>query len=220
MSAHPLHTCFNLYILLLTHLLVSQEQLLALFLAEDDRRAGEWYVVPRSCHWRDQFLHRTNRIFCETSFRDSFRLNPSTVEALLTALGPHIEGTPTNFRMPVPARHRLLIYLYYVAHGVSFQVLSNQFAYGRSTISNIIHLVSWKIREIIAPEYIRWPDARERSGIVQRTLEESGIPNCVAYIDGTHMEIARPAKNGDDYFNRKCVYSTNVLGRDDLHWHP
>jgi hypothetical protein len=99
-------------------------------------------------------------------------------------------------------------------------VLSSQFAYGKSTISSIIHMVSEKIREVICPEYIRWPDARERSGIVQRTFEKPSIPNCVAYMDGAHMAVEQPAENGRDYFNRKCFYSTNVLGRDDLHWHP
>ena len=218
----PLHTraatAFSVAIFLSIPLVRFREQFSALLIAGGSGRAGEWYIIPRSCEWRTQFLHRENRIFYETSFKISFHLSPNTVEMLLNILGQHIAGTPTNFRMPVPTRHRLLIYLYYVAQGMSYQALSNQFAYGRSTISRIIYLVSSKIKDIITPEYVRWPNAQERARIVQQTLQQSGMPNCVGYIDGTHLAIARPVRNGSDYFNRKSYYSINVLGKDNLHW--
>lgn len=179
---------------------------------ESGGRTGEWYVIPRSPQWRNAFPRPDNHTFAETSFKASFHLSPQAAERLLCILGPHIEGTPTNFRLPVPVRHRLLIFLYFVAHGASYQVLSNQFAYGRATVCKIVNLVATKVRDVVGREYIRWPDEQERARITRQIQRQSRVPNCVAYMDGTHLAITRPATNGEDYFNRKGYYSLNVLG--------
>jgi hypothetical protein len=43
--------------------------------------------------------------------------------------------------------------------------------------------------------------------------QQTGIPGIVGALDGTHIEIRKPAKeNADVYFNRKCRYSVNVQG--------
>ena len=41
---------------------------------------------------------------------------------------------------------------------------------------------------------------------------QTGIPGIVGAIDGTHISIRKPCRNGEAYFNRKSFYSLNVQG--------
>ena len=68
-------------------------------------------------------------LFMEFEFRKAFRMTRASVETLHTLLQPHISGTPSKFRLPIPSHERLCIFLYYVAQGRTLLVTANQFHY-------------------------------------------------------------------------------------------
>lgn len=45
-------------------------------------------------------------------------------------------------------------------------------------------------------------------------FEKYGIPQTIAFVDGTHVRIQAPVHNQDDYINRKLYHSINVQVRD------
>ena len=63
----------------------------------------------------------------------------------------------------------------------------------------------------IRTKFIKFPSTEE---IVQSSVEKFfntfRIPQCLAAIDCTHIEIKQPSENSTDYINRKNQYSLNV----------
>ena len=51
-----------------------------------------------------------------------------------------------------------------------------------------------------AAKKANWPDATERKEIKERIFRKSGFPECLGFVDGTHVVLyACPAKNWEDY---------------------
>ncbi len=46
-------------------------------------------------------------------------------------------------------------------------------------------------------------------------LRRAGIPQVIAALDGTHIEIRKPPHSGDTYVNRKGYFSLNVSAACD-----
>ncbi|TPX54219.1 hypothetical protein PhCBS80983_g05998, partial [Powellomyces hirtus] len=65
----------------------------------------------------------------------------------------------------------------------------------------------------LAPRVIYWPSEAERKQIKEDIHKKSWFPECVGFVDGTHLPIyQRPAKkDAEDYFNRKRTYLFNVM---------
>ena len=52
--------------------------------------------------------------------------------------------------------------------------------------------------------------SQRRQEISAAVQEDSGIPNVIGFIDGTHIAIKAPIKNPEVYVNRKKFHSLNV----------
>ena len=59
------------------------------------------------------------------------------------------------------------------------------------------------------PHFIKWPEDTSESAAA--FLKRCGIPNVIGAIDGTHVEIEKPAQFSDNYINRKNYFSLNIL---------
>ena len=63
----------------------------------------------------------------------------------------------------------------------------------------------------LSKRFVSWPSPDQRNIISRRIQETYGIPDCVGFVDGTHVQLnVRPAIDGEVYFNRKHRYSFNV----------
>jgi hypothetical protein len=172
----------------------------------------EWYVLPRSTHWACRLFNSNE--FLDAQFEQSFRLSRISFYRLLERLRPFIEKQSTRFRDPVPADRRLGIFLYHIAQGATYTVLSNQFAVGRSTVSNIIGEVGLSICRHLSRAYIHFLTTDEALVTAAFWEKQVQIPGIVACIDGSHIPIKRPRHDGEGYFNRKHFYSLNVQGME------
>src|SRR5579859_982441 len=133
--------------------------------------------------------------------------------ANLPTLEPYIALQNTNYRPCMNSRTRLLVFLYHVCTGSNYTVVANQFGIGASTVSKCVHEVTYAILAHMWKVYICLPTVTEAQKSMYAWEQQTGIPGVVGALDGTHIEIRKPAKeDADIYFNRKCRYSVNVEG--------
>ena len=59
---------------------------------------------------------------------------------------------------------------------------------------------------------IRLPTEIEVEAIMKEFEEISGFPQAVGSIDGCHIRIKAPLKDGEDYINRKDYHSIILQG--------
>lgn len=170
----------------------------------------EWYVLPRSTHWR-QFIFSSQH-FLDCQFQNSFRMTRHSFSVLHSMLQPHIQKKQTHLRPTIPSELRLAIFLYHVVQGAAYTSVSDQFAVGKSTISVIIGNVARAIVSHLSARYIRFSTMDEAMRSMEYWRAKTGIPGVVACIDGSHIPILQPANSGSAYCNRKGYYSINVQG--------
>ena len=175
----------------------------------------EWYVYPRSLHWRSQLF--STHAFLEGSFQDKFLMSRRSFFKLHSLLQPHIQKQQTHLRPTVPSDLRLAIFLYHIAQGAGYSVVSDSFAVGRSTVSKIVGEVARAIVNHLSIRYVRFPTIEEATRTMEYFRSKSGIPGVVACIDGCHISIIKPALSGTAYCNRKGFYSINVQGTTTIH---
>jgi len=77
-------------------------------------------------------------------------------EHLHQLLQPYIEKKTTTFRKPLPSKRRLTIFLYHITQGAPDTVVSNQFGYGKTSISKIVGEVSKAIVQNLSQQYIHF----------------------------------------------------------------
>jgi hypothetical protein len=112
-------------------------------------QARSIWMEVQSRHWIRHVLNSV--LLHRKQFEDSFRMSYDSFEKLHRILGtfqylevrlivaPYITLQDTRFRLATPSRVRLLAFLYHIAHGATYCVISNQFGIGESTVSKCIH---------------------------------------------------------------------------------
>lgn len=106
----------------------------------------------------------------------------------------------------------VLIYVYWLAHGLSYRVVSSVFNVPKSTVHRIVHKVANNIW-INLKRAISFPQPRELDAVGQGFANLSGSPSfsgVVGAIDGSHIRIKPPARHRIDYLNYKGFYSVNM----------
>lgn len=200
---------------LLAAVLQSLLSLLKISSLQINRRKDEWYIKPRSTHWANTILNDPKQ-FPDDQFKKTFRMTRSTFENLHSKLAHRIEGRGSNFREPIPPRHRLLMYLYHVGQGINLRETGEKFGCGKSTAGDMVRLVTEAINSVMFYDYVKIPTKEEFTHIAVSFENRYHIPQCGGCIDGSHFAIIKPVHHGSDYFNRKNYYSINCQGKHPL----
>lgn len=106
----------------------------------------------------------------------------------------------------------VLIYVFWLAQGLSYQVVCRVFNVPKSTVHRIIHKVANNIW-INLKRAISFPQIEELHAVGQGFAHLSGSPafhNVVGAIDGSHIRLKPPAQHRIDYLNYKGFYSVNM----------
>jgi hypothetical protein len=194
-----------------------------LFLSMTTPQSRRVWTEIRSLHWSRNVIKGI--LLDGGQFEDNFRMSRASFENLHALLGiiliheikiniiePYITLQDTRFRLATPSRIRLLAFLYFITQGAGYRVVSNQFGMGISTVSKCVHDCTTQILRHMFHTYICLPTFDEAQQIMESWRHQTGIPGIVGAIDGTHIEIRKPAKDGEVYFNRKHFYSLNIQG--------
>nr|XP_061797549.1 putative nuclease HARBI1 [Nerophis lumbriciformis] len=106
----------------------------------------------------------------------------------------------------------VLIYLYWLAHGLSYIVVARVFNVPKSTVHRVVHKVANYICRNLR-RAIAFPQAEELDAVGRGFAQLSGSPafrNVVGAIDCSQIRIKPPARHRIDYLNYKGYYSVNM----------
>ena len=142
----------------------------------------------------------------------NFRMYRETFTYICEEIREFIEKSNTNFRKAVTVEMRVAIALYFYSGTCDYRTISNLFGIGRSTVCNILHVVSKTIVKRLLPKIIRLPNEIEVQTIMREFEEISGFPQAVGAVDGCHIRIKAPLKDAEDYINRKDYHSIILQG--------
>ena len=106
----------------------------------------------------------------------------------------------------------VLIYVYWLAHGLSYRVVSSVFSVPRSTVHWIINKVA-RHKGNNLKKVIHFPSAEDLDAVGQGFGLLAGHPvfnNAVGAINGCHVRIKPPQLHSLDCLNYKGFYSINM----------
>ena len=89
---------------------------------------------------------------------------------------------------------------------------------GESTARNIIKEVAQVLTSVLAPIYLKHPNANEWASICTQFLQKWNFPNCCGAIDGKHVTIQAPSNSGSLFFNYKKSFSIVLLAACDVNY--
>ncbi|XP_033971714.1 protein ALP1-like [Trematomus bernacchii] len=135
-----------------------------------------------------------------------FRMSRDSLEALMRCLGP-------ERRQAWEHHMTVLTTVYWLAHGLSYSVVSRAFQVPLSTVHRLVHQ---GVEDIAAlrQSVIRLPAGPELEEVGQGFQQLANSPafsSCVGAIDGCHIRIKTPpGPSGQDYINRKLFPSIQL----------
>ncbi|WKY15690.1 hypothetical protein Q1695_000855 [Nippostrongylus brasiliensis] len=138
------------------------------------------------------------------------RLYPEEFENLHERLARRLSHF-TSHRAPIPSRHRLCLFLRFIAHGTSYAHLSGEFAIGRSTACPIAREVAHAIVDELhdlafpIPTLSTWRNAEEQF------CTQWDYPAAMGALDGKQIACVCPSRSGSSFFNYKGHYSIVLL---------
>ena len=144
-------------------------------------------------------------------------------------------------RPQAPPKYQLALFIHRLAHGYEVKAEARLFGVSGElcqTSAVLTHAAgtvqTWTDRSIQAiarqlQTYIHWPDLDERYDLKARIKSIHGIPQCLGFVDGCHINLerapTRPGKTAAAFHSRKERYGFNVVAVVDdkkrftyLHW--
>ncbi len=128
-----------------------------------------------------------------------YRVGQQSMEAIMRIL-------PSKYIQGWSHEVHILITVYWLAHGLSYSVVSRAFRVPKSIVCRLVHDGVEKI-SALHTEVIRLPATRALDEVGQAFAQLANSPvfsKCVSSIDGCHVCIKTlPGHSGQDYLNRK-----------------
>ncbi|XP_033991066.1 protein ALP1-like [Trematomus bernacchii] len=135
-----------------------------------------------------------------------YRLGRQSLEALLRIL-------PSKTTQGWSHEVNILMTIYWLAHGLSYSVVSRAFDVPKSTVCRLVHTGVEKIAAL-RQEVIKLPPPGELEEVGQAFARLANSPvfsRCVGAIDGCHVRIKTPpGPQGQDDLNRKLFPSIQL----------
>ncbi|XP_054843778.1 uncharacterized protein LOC129335367 [Eublepharis macularius] len=177
-------------------------------LAELEEPREHW-VCPRSLHWWDRIVSEQ---WDDHAWMMRFRMTKVTFLDLVEVLRPRLQRQTTTMRAPLSVERRVAVAVWCLANGCSFQVASDLFGIGRSTVAASLMEFCFAVEvELFSKTVCLGPDI----GLVMEGFRNLGFPHCIGAIDGSHIPICAPGGRPDQYGNRKNFSSILLQGTVD-----
>ena len=191
----------------------------ALLLRNDHRRRRRrrrrlhpyYWALPRPLEsWFD--IHYYDHNIPGTHFRKQLRLDRTTFELLLDEIRAQLARADSRMRKCLTPEKILAIGLHRLGHGSSYEAIGPNFNVGRSTVHEAVVDVIEALLDL-KNQYIQFPESEAQIIETRETFELwSALPNIAGAIDGTHVKIKKPHRDGADYFSRYQNYDIVVQG--------
>lgn len=112
-----------------------------------------------------------------------------------------------NLGRPIPARIQILATLRYLGTAALQSTVADTLGISQSSVSRCITRVCTELVNRI-DQFIVWP--QDTNAMKAKFFMSRGFPNVVGVIDGSHIRIQEPFRNGNAYINRKHFASLNI----------
>ena len=155
-------------------------------------------------------LRRSDR---EYFFR-YMRMTPEGFDAVLEAIRPLLERSDRR-RLPISPEERLAITLRFLATGDQVTSIARSFRMGVSTCHTCIYDTLDAIWTVLAPIHMPVPTEEMWRESEREFHHRWNFPNCIAALDGKHVNITCPRNTGSMYYNYKGRFSTVLLAAVD-----
>lgn len=108
----------------------------------------------------------------------------------------------------------VLIFIYWLAHALSYRVTAWTFPIPKSTVCRVVHKITHEIKNAVAAGWVICyprPDQLLAIGLGFAQLAwHPAFQKAVGAIDGCNIRIKPPGQNKEDYFNYKLFYSIQM----------
>ena len=95
-----------------------------------------------------------NKYWSESDWVANIRMSKEAFIYLCSELTLYIKTKDTNYRKTVSIEQKVAVALYFFSGSSDIQTISNLFDLGRSTVCEIIHLVTYAIVDNLLHKYI------------------------------------------------------------------
>ena len=151
-------------------------------------------------------------------FRHVFRITWDAFEYVHAAVEPDLRSRapPALARGRLKfwtSQEKLLVALYSMASGATYEVVADVFRDGLSTkqVQRFVVKASEALVNRLASVHIRTPQTSAELETVAKEIERwSGFPHCMGIIDGTHIPVSPKFEDQASHINRKSWYSILV----------
>ncbi|KAK5648168.1 hypothetical protein RI129_003060 [Pyrocoelia pectoralis] len=149
-------------------------------------------------------------------YKNFLRMDETTFNILLKKIEHRIQKNHTNMRESIPAIHKLIITLRYLATGESYRSLMYNFRVSESTISLFVPIVCQAIYEELKDNYLKVPSTVGEWLQISHEFEKQwNLPNVIGALDGKHIQIKAQGNAGSAYYNYKHQHSIVLLALVD-----
>lgn len=151
-------------------------------------------------------LWSSAQLFDDEEWKAQFRITRATFDYLLEQLGPAIKRRRTNYRVPIEPRRRLAIALWWFARSGEYRTVATMFGVGIATVFVIVRQVTSAILERLHQRFVSLPSGQTLDDTMT-AFRDRCYPQCAGAIGRTHIPIAPPRANPDDYMNKRGWHS-------------
>lgn len=151
-------------------------------------------------------LWASAELFNDEEWKAQFRVTRATFDYLLEQIGPAIKRRRTNYRVPIEPRRRLAIALWWFARSGEYRTIAMMFGVGIATVFVIVRQVTSAILERLYQRFVSLPSG-QRLDDTMTAFKDRCYPQGAGAIGSTHIPIAPPRENPDDYMNKRGWHS-------------
>ena len=175
------------------------------------RRKSVWVLAQPQFWFENMVLNQ----YEDNLWRKHFRVSRETFRYICDLVGHHLVRQDTNMRRAIPVQKRVGVALWRLATGNSYRATGLIFGVGRCTALKLKEeFCSALLR--VGNDYIKFPKGEAETRDAIEAFEEiSSFPQVVGAIDGSHIPIASPNEDANDYYNRKQFHSVVLQGVAD-----
>ncbi|XP_062609347.1 uncharacterized protein LOC134271110 [Saccostrea cucullata] len=141
-------------------------------------------------------------LFSTDNFRYHYRISKEMFEEILVNIGAYLTSNHGGGIEGIPPSKQLLVFMCYMSNKVTMREIGHYFDIGQSTVHGVLKRVNSAFNENLS-KIIQWPDFIEQQRIAQDFQLQSGLPDIIGALDGTHIRLSSCIGGDNDYINRK-----------------
>ncbi|CAG8838404.1 5356_t:CDS:1, partial [Cetraspora pellucida] len=152
-----------------------------------------------------------------------FRITLATFNSLVARLSIH-PAFSSDAPNATPVWKQIAIVLWRLANSSGIRVLEQTLGISQGSVIYFTDRFLKTLLDLVK-ERIKWPQGARLAEVThgfeygESGFENRKLPNVIRAMDGTHIPIHRPSKNGIRFINHKNFYSINLLGIVDHQGH-